>query len=84
MTEWLLQPKIEQGVSQGNIIFNNLSTSDHVIKTCVASTSESGASLELPSDKSFNYSHEESDDDCFILEDYESDEEQGQGYSYRR
>ena len=38
--------------------------------------------MELLFDKLSNYqSDEDSDDNCFILEDSESDEEQGQGYT---
>ena len=56
----------EQGVKQGNVIFNNLCASDHsvfVLKTHTCSTfgntTESGTSLELPLS---SYSDGDSDD----------------------
>ena len=72
-------------MNQGNVVFNNLCTSDHSIfvlktHTCstLGSTTESGTSLELPLSR---YSDGDSDDDCFILEYSKSDKEQGQGYT---
>ena len=58
----------EQGLNQGNVIFNNLCASNHsvfVLKTRTCSTrTESSTSLELPL---FSYSDGDSDDDCLVL-----------------
>ena len=59
-------------MNQGNVIFNNLCTSDHsafVLKTHTCSTlgsttNKSGTSLELPWS---NYSDGDSDDNCYTL-----------------
>ena len=57
----------EQGVNQGNVIFNNLCASDHsvfLLKTRTYYThTESGTSLELPLS---SYSDGDSNDDCLI------------------